>query len=96
LLGRTAALAAITSASPARPAPAREHIAATCADYPNQAAAQRAADAATRALRGFTGGDPHGRGLAVVDALVTRWGIRRGSTHLWFAMQLDAGVQSRR
>jgi anti-sigma regulatory factor (Ser/Thr protein kinase) len=39
-------------------------------------------------LRGFGGDDPHGRGLALVDALVTRWGIRRGSTHVWFVMQL--------
>jgi hypothetical protein len=30
--------------SPASPSPARAHASATCADYPNQAAAQRAAD----------------------------------------------------
>jgi anti-sigma regulatory factor (Ser/Thr protein kinase) len=48
------------------------------------------------ALRGSTGGDPHGRGLALVDALVTRWGITRGSTHVWFAMQLDAVARPRR
>jgi anti-sigma regulatory factor (Ser/Thr protein kinase) len=29
-----------------------------------------------------------GRGLAIVDALVTRWGIRRGSTHVWFDITL--------
>jgi anti-sigma regulatory factor (Ser/Thr protein kinase) len=47
-------------------------------------------------LRGFAGDDSHGRGLAVVDALVTRWGIRRGSTRVWFAMQVDAGSQPSR
>jgi anti-sigma regulatory factor (Ser/Thr protein kinase) len=47
-------------------------------------------------LRGFAGDDPHGRGLAIVDALVTRWGIRRGSTHVWFAMRVDAGSRPRR
>ena len=38
------ALAAPAWSSPASPPPARAHAAATCADYPNQAAAQRAAD----------------------------------------------------
>jgi anti-sigma regulatory factor (Ser/Thr protein kinase) len=28
--------------------------------------------------------EPRGRGLPVVDALVTRWGIRDGRTHVWF------------
>jgi anti-sigma regulatory factor (Ser/Thr protein kinase) len=27
---------------------------------------------------------PRGRGLPIVDALVTRWGIRAGRTHVWF------------
>ena len=36
--------AAVASATPVRPAPPSAHAAATCADYPNQAAAQRAAD----------------------------------------------------
>jgi two-component sensor histidine kinase len=47
-------------------------------------------------LRGFGGDDPHGRGLALVDALVARWGIRGGSTHVWFAMQVDAVRRPRR
>jgi anti-sigma regulatory factor (Ser/Thr protein kinase) len=34
---------------------------------------------------------PRGRGLPLVDALVTRWGIRRGSSHVWFAIQLGRG-----
>lgn len=45
---------------------------------------------------GFGGDDPHGRGLALVDALIARWGTRRGSTHVWFAMQLDAVRRPRR
>ena len=48
------------------------------------------------APRGFGGDDPHGRGLAVVNALVTSWGIRRGSTHVWFAMQLEGQPARRR
>ena len=28
--------------------------------------------------------EPRGRGLPIVDALVTRWGIRDGRTHVWF------------
>src|SRR4051794_21259582 len=28
----------------------------------------------------------HGRGLPIVEALVTRWGIQDGSTHVWFEM----------
>ena len=28
--------------------------------------------------------EPRGRGLTIVDALVTRWGIRDGRTHVWF------------
>ena len=47
------AAAAVASATPVRPAPPSAHAAATCPDYPNQAAAQRAAD--TR--------DPDGDGL---------------------------------
>ena len=26
----------------------------------------------------------HGRGLAIVDALSSRWGISEGTTHVWF------------
>jgi hypothetical protein len=44
LLATTAALAAVASASPAHRAPVSAHASAVCADYPNQAAAQRAAD----------------------------------------------------
>ena len=29
-----------------------------------------------------------GRGLALIDALAGRWGIEKGSTHVWF--ELDA------
>ena len=32
-----------------------------------------------------------GRGLAIVDALVTRWGIRDGSAHVWFHMSRTGG-----
>jgi hypothetical protein len=53
LLALTAALAVIATASSAQRAPARAHAAATCADYPNQAAAQRAGDTA----------DPDGDGV---------------------------------
>ena len=28
--------------------------------------------------------EPRGRGLTIVDALVTSWGIRDGRTHVWF------------
>ena len=48
-----AAFAAIAGSAPAQPAPGAAHAAAVCADHPNQAAAQRAAD--TR--------DPDGDGL---------------------------------
>jgi anti-sigma regulatory factor (Ser/Thr protein kinase) len=33
---------------------------------------------------------PRGRGLAIVDALVTSWGIRHGSTQVWFDITLNA------
>ena len=33
----------------------------------------------------------HGRGLQIVEALVTRWGIRRGSTQVWFTITLVGG-----
>lgn len=39
-------------------------------------------------LRDVAGHELRGRGLAVIDALVPRWGIRRGSTQVWFAMTL--------
>ena len=32
---------------------------------------------------------PRGRGLAIVDALVTSWGIRHGSTQVWFDITLN-------
>ena len=41
-------------------------------------------------LRGLSGNERRGRGLAIVDALVTHWGIRRGSTQVWFVMRLAA------
>ena len=37
-------------------------------------------------LRDVTGHELRGRGLAIVDALVLLWGIRRGSTQVWFTM----------
>jgi anti-sigma regulatory factor (Ser/Thr protein kinase) len=33
---------------------------------------------------------PRGRGLAIVDALVTSWGVRYGSTEVWFDMTLTS------
>ena len=39
-------------------------------------------------LRELGGTADRGRGLAIVDALVTRWGIRHGSTQVWFAITL--------
>jgi anti-sigma regulatory factor (Ser/Thr protein kinase) len=30
-----------------------------------------------------------GRGLAVVDELTAQWGVREGSTHVWFEMLVD-------
>ena len=44
LLSVAAIAAAVASAAPLRPAPPAAHAAAICADYPNQAAAQHAAD----------------------------------------------------
>lgn len=32
-----------------------------------------------------------GRGLSIVEALVTRWGIEEGSTHVWFDMRTIGG-----
>ena len=32
-----------------------------------------------------------GRGLSIVAALVTRWGINEGSTHVWFHMSPTGG-----
>jgi anti-sigma regulatory factor (Ser/Thr protein kinase) len=34
--------------------------------------------------RSLDSDDPRGRGLSIVDALATRWGIRDGRTHVWF------------
>ena len=42
-------------------------------------------------LRDVAGHELRGRGLAIVDALVLRWGILRGSTQLWFSMALGDG-----
>jgi len=39
-------------------------------------------------LRDLGGTQDSGRGLAIVNALVTDWGIRRGSTQVWFAISL--------
>ena len=39
-------------------------------------------------LRDFGDTQDGGRGLAIVNALVTDWGIRRGSTQVWFAISL--------
>jgi anti-sigma regulatory factor (Ser/Thr protein kinase) len=47
-------------------------------------------------LRDVAGPGLRGRGLAITDALVARWGIRGGSTQVWFAMTLDAVESGRR
>ena len=39
-------------------------------------------------LRQLGGDEDRGRGLAIVDVLATSWGIRRGSTQVWFAISL--------
>lgn len=31
--------------------------------------------------------DLHGRGLAIVDAEASRWGIHEGTTHVWFELE---------
>ena len=31
--------------------------------------------------------DLHGRGLAIVDAQASRWGIHEGTTHVWFELE---------
>ena len=31
----------------------------------------------------------HGRGLAIVDAEASRWGIHEGTTHVWFELELS-------
>ena len=36
----------------------------------------------------ITSQELRGRGLAIVDALVTSWGIRHGSTQVWFDITL--------
>lgn len=37
---------------------------------------------------------PRGRGLSIVDALATRWGIRAGRTHVWFdVVSVRGGAQ---
>ena len=33
---------------------------------------------------------PGGRGLAIVGALSRRWGVERGSTHVWFELDVAA------
>ena len=42
-------------------------------------------------LREVAGNGLRGRGLAIVDAVVLGWGIRRGSTQVWFTMALGDG-----
>jgi anti-sigma regulatory factor (Ser/Thr protein kinase) len=42
-------------------------------------------DYETRTVEGH---ELRGRGLPIVDVLVKRWGIRQGSTHVWFDMTL--------
>jgi hypothetical protein len=36
--------------------------------------------------------EPRGRGLSIVDALVTRWGIRDGTTRVWFDIAPGRGA----
>jgi anti-sigma regulatory factor (Ser/Thr protein kinase)/anti-anti-sigma regulatory factor len=45
-------------------------------------------------LRPLDGGQdqPRGRGLSIVNALVTRWGIEAGSTRVWF--EIAAGART--
>jgi len=38
----------------------------------------------------FSSHAPRGRWLAIVDALVTSWGIHHGSTQVWFDITLNA------
>jgi anti-sigma regulatory factor (Ser/Thr protein kinase) len=37
--------------------------------------------------------DVGGRGLLIVDALSSRWGIHEGTTHVWFELAQDAPAQ---
>jgi anti-sigma regulatory factor (Ser/Thr protein kinase) len=38
-------------------------------------------------LRHRTFDDRNGRGLAIVDAEASRWGIHEGTTHVWFELE---------
>ena len=40
-----------------------------------------------REVRQHEFGDLHGRGLAIVDAEASRWGIHEGTTHVWFELE---------
>lgn len=40
-----------------------------------------------RALRKRDFDDVGGRGLTIVDATASRWGIHEGTTHVWFELQ---------
>lgn len=40
-----------------------------------------------REVRGYDFDDLHGRGLAIVDAQASRWGIHEGTTHVWFELE---------
>ncbi len=42
----------------------------------------------------LTSQELRGCGLAIVDALVTRWGIRHGSTQVWFDITLIECLQA--
>jgi anti-sigma regulatory factor (Ser/Thr protein kinase) len=40
-----------------------------------------------RVLRQHDFQDLHGRGLSIVDAEASRWGIHEGTTHVWFELE---------
>ena len=39
--------------------------------------------------------DESGRGLFLVDALTSRWGIHEGTTHVWFEVEARSAVRGR-
>jgi hypothetical protein len=40
-----------------------------------------------RVVRQQTFEDLHGRGLMIVDAAASRWGLHEGMTHVWFEIE---------
>jgi hypothetical protein len=70
------------------PVPTASRVARTAVRYHFTATLNRNTDYTPPDL---THQAPRGRGLAIVDALVTHWGIRPGSTQVWFDITLNAG-----